>query len=52
LEVSVEEFTHDESEHPHSAVGLGLYDWWCLTINEDAGLSISDVELLATPDQQ
>ena len=52
LDVRVEEFTPEEPEHPKSAVGLGLYDWWCLTINEDAGLSILSVELLAHPEQQ
>ena len=50
LEIPVEEFTPEEPEHPKSAVGLGLYDWWCLTINEDAGLSVLSVELLA-PDE-
>ncbi|MEK6248674.1 MAG: FecR family protein, partial [Planctomycetales bacterium] len=52
LEVPVEEFTPEELEHPKSAVGLGLYDWWCLTVNEDAGLSIFSVELLAPDDRK
>jgi hypothetical protein len=52
LEVRIEEFTPEEPEHPKSAVGLGLYDWWCLTINEDAGLSVFSVELLVQPEQQ
>lgn len=30
---------------PASPVGLELFDWWCCTINEDAGLKITHVEL-------
>ena len=53
LEVKVDEFTPEKPNHPKSAIGLGLYDWWCLTINEDAGLTITSVELIpATPAQE
>ena len=30
---------------PGSPVGLELFDWWCCTVNEDAGLEITHVEL-------
>ena len=30
---------------PASPVGLELFDWWCCTVNEDAGLEITQVEL-------
>ena len=45
LIVPIEEFVPQEPDYPKSAVGFGLYDLWCLTINEDAGLSIKSVEL-------
>jgi hypothetical protein len=32
---------------PASAVGLELFDWWCCTVNEDAGLEITHVDLNA-----
>ncbi|MCP5118016.1 MAG: hypothetical protein GY953_44945 [bacterium] len=47
LEVRIEEFMPEEPEHPESPIGLGLYDWWSLTINVDAGLTITSVELIS-----
>lgn len=50
--IPVEEFFPQEPEYPKTALGLGLYDWWCLTINEDAGLKIRSVELRTTSDNK
>lgn len=48
LEVRIEEFTPDEpGRQPDSPIGLDLLEWWCLTINKDAGLSVIDAELLS-----
>jgi hypothetical protein len=35
----------DPVAFPASPVGLELFDWWCCTVNEDAGLEITHVEL-------
>jgi hypothetical protein len=53
VELRLEDFRPQEQElieqfpekFPHSPVGLELVDWWCCTVNEDAGLEITDVEL-------
>jgi hypothetical protein len=53
IELCLEDFRPQEKEltdkHPElfpgSPVGLELFDWWCCTINEDAGLEIKNVEL-------
>jgi len=53
LELRLEEFRPQEQElvekspekFPASPVGLELFDWWCCTVNEDAGLEITHVEL-------
>ena len=42
----IAEFGPDEKGHPQSAVGLGLTNLWCLTVNEDVGLEITSAELL------
>lgn len=46
LLIDVEEFKPEKSEYPASPIGLRLHRWWCLTVKEDAGLTISSVELL------
>lgn len=46
LELRLEEFKPQEKDFPNSPVGLVLVDWWCCTANADAGLSISNVELI------
>ncbi|MEM7314994.1 MAG: FecR domain-containing protein [Planctomycetota bacterium] len=46
LVVNLDEFKPKEPEQPKSPAGLGLHDCWCLTINNDAGLTIQAVELL------
>jgi len=53
IELRLEDFRPQEQEliekfpekFPDSPVGLELVDWWCCTINEDAGLEITHVEL-------
>jgi hypothetical protein len=53
VELRVEDFRPQEQEliekfpekFPDSPVGLELVDWWCCTVNEDAGLEIMHVEL-------
>ncbi|MHC4431667.1 MAG: FecR domain-containing protein [Planctomycetota bacterium] len=53
VELRLEDFRPQEQklverfpdEFPHSPVGLELVDWWCCTVNEDAGLEITHVEL-------
>jgi ferric-dicitrate binding protein FerR (iron transport regulator) len=46
LIVRLDEFKPKEPEHPKSPIGLGMHDCWCLTINNDAGLAISSLELV------
>ncbi|MEK6237228.1 MAG: FecR family protein, partial [Planctomycetales bacterium] len=46
LLIPIEEFAPVEPPHPKSALGLGLQDWWSVTINVDAGLAITNVELI------
>ncbi|MBC8217164.1 MAG: FecR domain-containing protein [Planctomycetes bacterium] len=53
IELNLEDFRPQEEEltekqpelFPASPVGLELFDWWCCTVNEDAGLIITHVEL-------
>ena len=53
IELRLEDFRPQEREltqkypeaFPASPVGLELFDWWCCTINEDAGLEITHVDL-------
>ena len=53
IELRLEDFRPQEQEliekfpekFPDSPIGLELLDWWCCTINEDAGLEITHVEL-------
>jgi len=53
IELGLEDFRPQDREltekfperFPDSPVGLELFDWWCCTINEDAGLEITHVEL-------
>ena len=53
IELRLEDFRPQEQElaekspekFPASPVGLELFDWWCCTVNEDAGLEITHVEL-------
>jgi hypothetical protein len=53
IELGLEDFRPQEKEltdkhpdvFPGSPVGLELFDWWCCTVNEDAGLEITNVEL-------
>ena len=53
IELRLEDFRPQEREliekHPEgfpaAPVGLELFDWWCCTINEDAGLEITHVAL-------
>ncbi len=47
LDVPIEAFVPEEPNQRKSPAGLVLYDWWCLTINNDAGLSIVSVELVS-----
>ncbi len=51
VELRLEEFRPEESGFPDSPVGLILVDWWCCTANADAGLSISNVELIPADPQ-
>lgn len=44
--IPIEEFKPEEPEHPESPLGLELQDCWCLTINHDAGLAITSIELI------
>ncbi|HIM31512.1 MAG TPA: hypothetical protein EYG57_18435 [Planctomycetes bacterium] len=46
LEVRVEDFKPQEPRYADSPIGLEVFDWWCLTINVDAGLTITSVELI------
>jgi len=46
IELHVAEFGPQEEEFADSPSGLELVDWWCLTYDVDAGLSITSVELL------
>ena len=47
LVLDIDQFAPDENDQqPQSPIGLGLIDWWCLTVNVDAGLSISSAELI------
>jgi len=53
IELHLEDFRPQEEEltekqpdlFPASPVGLELFDWWCCTVKEDAGLVITQVEL-------
>jgi hypothetical protein len=53
IELRLDDFHPQEQEltkkypegFPASPVGLELFDWWCCTVNEDAGLEIAHVEL-------
>ncbi|KPL27397.1 MAG: hypothetical protein AMJ72_09090 [Acidithiobacillales bacterium SM1_46] len=53
IELRLEDFRPQEKEltekfpdkFPDSPIGLELVDWWCCTVNEDAGLRITHVEL-------
>jgi hypothetical protein len=53
IELRLDDFHPQEQEltkkypegFPASPVGLELFDWWCCTVNEDAGLEIMHVEL-------
>jgi hypothetical protein len=53
IELRLEDFRPQEEEltekfpekFPDSPIGLELVDWWCCTVNEDAGLEIMHVEL-------
>ena len=59
IEVRLEDFRPQEQEltvkspekFPDSPVGLELVDWWCCTVNSDAGLSIVSVELIPAEPQ-
>ncbi len=46
LDVPVGDFAPDDAHFPNSPIGLEICDWWCSTINTDAGLSILRVELI------
>ncbi len=46
FDLEIEEFEPSERGQPESSIGLRLHDCWCLTIDEDAGLTIDGVELL------
>jgi len=53
IELRLEDFRPQEQEltekypegFPASPVGLELFDWWCCTVSEDAGLEITHIEL-------
>jgi len=53
IELRLKDFRPQEQEltekypegFPATPVGLELFDWWCCTVNEDAGLEITQVEL-------
>jgi hypothetical protein len=46
LRIPVAELTPDHPRFLELAIGLEMCDWWCSTINLDAGLSIFHVELI------
>ena len=46
VEVPIEEFQREKEVFPVSLVGLELADFWALTITENVGLAIVEVELL------
>lgn len=47
LDLPITAFHRQYPCFPESLIGHELIDWWALTINEDAGLEIVSVELLA-----
>ena len=55
IELGLEDFRPQEKElterfperFPDSPVGLELVDWWCCTVDEDAALEVTHVELNA-----
>jgi len=46
IELRVEEFKPEEARFPAVPIDLELVDCWCLTLHEDLGLRIGDVELI------
>ena len=46
LNLPVGEFTPDDASFPKSPIDMEVRDWWCSTVNADAGLSIVRVELV------
>ena len=46
VEVPIEKFKREKEEFPSSPVGLELADFWALTVKENVGLEIIEVELL------
>mgnify|MGYP002623774141 FL=1 len=46
VEIDLDEFKPEHAQYAQSPAGLVLYDWWSLTVKEDAGLMIERVELI------